>query len=79
MELVNIKLVHIENMLFNILENENENGINIDAIINITNKLSSMKNLNCEPIKKIYKHPYTKFFCICMKIVPIDTTHINIV
>ena len=76
MELINIKLVQIENMLFNLLlENDTYLGIDIDEIINITNTLStSVKFSDIETFnKKSYKQSYTKFCCICIKIVPIST------
>lgn len=72
MEIINIKLVRIENILFNLLL-ENDNNIDLDEIINITNDLStSVKFLNYEMCKnKSYKKTYTKFLCICIKIAPI--------
>lgn len=55
MEIINIKLVHIENILFNILLEQDNNEIDIDEIINITNKLSSSAKISDDG----YIHAYS--------------------
>ena len=81
MEMINIKLVQMENILFNlILESYHHIDIDIDEIIHIANKLSTTAkgSFEHEFIKRTSynQQTYTKFFCMCVNISRISSTTI---